>query len=120
MCALPFCDKTFARRDNLLQHERKHKDYQAYFNCAADSDFQGVKMPHVQLPEPEMTFDPAKGPWWEQIEPLPNPFAAFREIEERQRASNTDILGLSGSGVSSLSAVLVVCSFHRDSCVGAY
>ncbi|EPS94755.1 hypothetical protein FOMPIDRAFT_1085626, partial [Fomitopsis schrenkii] len=25
MCALPFCDKTFARRDNLLQHERKHR-----------------------------------------------------------------------------------------------
>ncbi|OBZ68622.1 Hydrogen peroxide stress regulator 1 [Grifola frondosa] len=36
MCALPFCTKDFARRDNLYQHERKHKDYQRIFDCSYD------------------------------------------------------------------------------------
>ncbi|KZT01182.1 uncharacterized protein LAESUDRAFT_707909 [Laetiporus sulphureus 93-53] len=46
MCALPFCDKSFKRRDNLLQHERKHKHYQAFFDCT--EKFEGELMPQYR------------------------------------------------------------------------
>lgn len=47
LCGLPFCDKTFARRDNLMQHEKKHKHYQAYFDCTKDHD--GVLVPDSRV-----------------------------------------------------------------------
>lgn len=47
LCGLPFCDKTFARRDNLMQHEKKHKHYQAFFDCTKDPD--GVLVPDPRV-----------------------------------------------------------------------
>lgn len=45
MCSLPFCKKSFARRDNLLQHERKHKLFGAFLDCT--KNFEGELFPSL-------------------------------------------------------------------------
>lgn len=54
MCSLPVCDKTFARRDNLLQHERKHRLYGAIHDCT--KNFAGELFPNFlpHMAEPPM------------------------------------------------------------------
>lgn len=43
VCSLPFCTKSFARRDNLIQHERKHKLFGAFHDCT--KNFEGELFP---------------------------------------------------------------------------
>ncbi|KAH9830468.1 uncharacterized protein C8Q71DRAFT_716812 [Rhodofomes roseus] len=45
MCSLPFCKKSFARRDNLIQHERKHKQLGAFHDCT--KNFEGEIFPSL-------------------------------------------------------------------------
>ncbi|KAH9926420.1 uncharacterized protein B0H18DRAFT_1005999 [Fomitopsis serialis] len=53
VCSLPFCTKSFARRDNLIQHERKHKLFGAFHDCT--KNFEGELfpkfLPHNASPE---------------------------------------------------------------------
>ena len=64
MCGLPFCTKTFARRDNLLQHERKHKLYGAIHDCT--KNFAGELFPNYlpHMAEPAMLARGRKRPLW--------------------------------------------------------
>ena len=63
-CSLPFCSKTFARRDNLLQHERKHRLYGAIHDCT--KNFAGELFPNYlpHMAEPAMLARGRKRPAW--------------------------------------------------------
>ncbi|CCM02765.1 uncharacterized protein FIBRA_04873 [Fibroporia radiculosa] len=55
MCSLPICSSQFTRRDNLIAHERRHKHYQALFDCT--KDFKGELMPQYRPRPPDLVAE---------------------------------------------------------------